>query len=235
MRDRLLAALCVDDRHRDHDVVIFGGSDHKTGQAQDTRSCYAGLERTLTELVPDVDVTHRWSGQVIETPDGLPYIGETAERQFAATGFSGNGMTFGTLGAMMACDRVVGRANPWSGLFDIGRTRLTDGAWDYIVENKDYPYYLVRDRFAGADGRSRRAIKRGEGKIIELNGAMAAVYRDPSGHVTTRSAVCTHLGCLVRWNAAERTWDCPCHGSRFKPAGDVIAGPAESPLPELDD
>lgn len=218
------------DPRRDHDLVMFGGEDHKTGQVEDTRDRYAALEQTFIDLVPAVEITHRWSGQVIETPDGLPYIGETAEHQFAATGFSGNGLTFGTLSGMMACDRIIGRTNPWSELFDVGRTRLTDGTWDYIVENKDYPYYLVRDRIKGPEGRSIRAIKRGEGKVIEVNGAKAAVFRDASGKVTTRSAMCTHLGCLVVWNAAERTWDCPCHGSRFKPNGDVLAGPAESPL-----
>jgi len=222
------------DTHRDHDLVVFGGEDHKTGQVEDTRDCYAALARMLTRLVPAIAITHHWSGQVIETPDGLPYMVETAEHQFAATGFSGNGLTFGTLGAMMACDRIVGRTNPWSELFDTGRTKLTDGAWDYVRENKDYPYYLVRDRFAGVDARSIRAVKRGEGKVIELNGAKAAVFRDVSGKVTKRSAICTHLGCLVDWNAAERTWDCACHGSRFKPTGEVFAGPAESPLSELE-
>jgi glycine/D-amino acid oxidase-like deaminating enzyme/nitrite reductase/ring-hydroxylating ferredoxin subunit len=220
---------------RDHNMVILGGKDHKTGQADDTRACYTGLEKMLVALVPDVEITHRWSGQVIETHDGLPYIGETAEHQFAATGFSGNGMTFGTLAAVMACDRIRGRSNPWSELFDIGRTKVAAGAWDYIRENKDYPYYLIRDRFVRADGRSIRAIKRGEGKVIEVNGAKAAVFRDESGKVTKRSAICTHLGCLVAWNAAERTWDCPCHGSRFKPTGEVLAGPAESALSELED
>src|SRR5207244_45362 len=95
--------------HRGFDIVIFGGEDHKTGQEADTQKCYERLEETLARLVPDVEVTHRWSGQVIETTDGLPYIGETGERQFAATGFSGNGMTFGTLGGMMAADYVTGR------------------------------------------------------------------------------------------------------------------------------
>jgi hypothetical protein len=152
------------------------------------------------------------SGQVIETPDGLPYIGETADHQFVATGFSGNGLTFGTLGGMMACDRVIGRTNPWSELFDVGRTRLTDDTWDYIVENKDYPYYLIRDRITGPEGRSIRAIKRGEGKVIEVNGAKAAVFRDASGRVTARAAIVhtfglsrglerrrTHLGLSMPW------------------------------------
>ena len=94
--------------HRDYDLVFFGGADHKTGQAGDTRSCYQQLEQRLDALVPGIEVTHRWSGQVIETPDGLPLIGATAPHQFAATGFSGNGMTFGTLGAMMVSDAILG-------------------------------------------------------------------------------------------------------------------------------
>lgn len=218
--------------HRDHDVVIFGGEDHKTGQTDDTDACFDRLARTLTALVPDIDISHRWSGQVIQSPDGLPYIGDTAEHQFVATAYSGNGMTFGTLGAMMAHDRVIGRKNPWSELFDTGRTKIRGGLWDYVKENKDYPYYLVRDRFAGVEGRSLRDVPRGEGRILELDGQKVAAFRDEQGKATVRSAVCTHMGCLVQWNAAERTWDCPCHGSRFKPDGAVISGPAESPLEE---
>lgn len=217
----------------DYDLVIFGGEDHKTGQAANTELCFERLERALMAIVPSVEVTYRWSGQVIETPDGLPFIGDTADHQFAATGFSGNGMTFGTLSGMMAADRILGRNNPWQELFDTGRTKVRGGAWNYIRENKDYPYYMIRDRFAGAEARSVRAVKRGEGKIIERGGQLVAAARDEEGSVTVRSAICTHMGCLVDWNEAERTWDCPCHGSRFKPDGSVLAGPAESPLPEI--
>ena len=220
--------------HRDYDVVIFGGEDHKTGQQDDTIDCYQRLEARLAEIIPQVELTHRWSGQVIETPDGLPYIGETAEHQYAATGYAGNGLTFGTLAALMMSDAILGRSNPWAELFDPSRKALTRGAWDYIKENVDYPYYLIRDRFAGPDTRSLRAVKRGEGKIIERNGAKVAAYRDRSGAVTLRSAVCTHMGCIVGWNTAERTWDCPCHGSRFTPGGEVISGPAEAPLSEVE-
>jgi glycine/D-amino acid oxidase-like deaminating enzyme/nitrite reductase/ring-hydroxylating ferredoxin subunit len=218
--------------HRDHDFVIFGGEDHKTGQAQDTNVCFDRLERTLLSMIDGIELTHRWSGQVIETPDGLPYIGETADYQFAGTGFSGNGMTFGTLTGMMAADHILGRKNPWSDLFDPGRKKIRGALWDYIKENKDYPYYLIRDRFAGAEGKSLREVRRGSGKVIEVKGEKLAVYRDDRGATVKRSAVCTHMGCLVDWNEAERTWDCPCHGSRFKPDGAVIAGPAEAPLPE---
>jgi Rieske Fe-S protein len=181
-----------------------------------------------------VEIGERWSAQVIETPDGLPYIGPTAEGQYAATGFAGNGLTFGTLGAMMMADAILKRTNPWADLFDTSRKVLGRGLWDYLRENVDYPYYKIRDRFAGADTRSLRTVKRGEGRIVERNGEKVAAYRDPAGAVTMRSAICTHMGCVVGWNAAEQTWDCPCHGSRFKATGQVISGPAQSPLPKIE-
>jgi glycine/D-amino acid oxidase-like deaminating enzyme/nitrite reductase/ring-hydroxylating ferredoxin subunit len=221
--------LRVDRRH-DHDFVIFGGEDHKTGQVEDTSRCFSTLERRMKQLLPDVSVTHRWSGQVVETNDGLPYIGETEERQFVATGFAGHGMTFGTVSAMMFADYVTGQQNPWAGLFDPGRTKIKGGLWDYLRENKDYPYYLIRDRFAGKGAHSLRAIKRGTGEVIDVDGHAAAAYRGMDGEIHVRSAVCTHMGCHVHWNDGERTWDCPCHGSRFAVSGEVIGGPAEKPL-----
>ena len=220
--------------HRDYDMLIFGGQDHKTGQQADTEACYGRLERDLARIVPGAKNEYRWSGQVIETPDGLPYIGASADHQYSATGFSGNGLTFGTVAAMMITDAIVGRPNPWAELFDPGRKAVTRGLWEYVKENVDYPYYMIRDRFAGAETRSLRGIRRGDGAVLARDGKKVAVYRDPAGKITERSAVCTHLGCVVAWNPAERTWDCPCHGSRFKPEGQVIAGPAEAPLPEID-
>jgi Rieske Fe-S protein len=214
--------------------VILGGADHRTGQVKDTKACYQQVEDQLRRLVPEVDVTDRWSCQVIETHDGLPYIGETAERQFVATGFAGNGMTFGTLAGMMACDAGMGRTNPWRDLFDPGRATVRTGAWDYVRENAAYPYYMIRDRLTGPEGKSLRAVKNGEGKVLEINGERVAASRDEEGRLSLVSAVCTHMGCLVAWNAAEGTWDCPCHGSRFTASGDVMAGPAETPLKAVD-
>ncbi len=219
--------------HRDHDVAILGGEDHKTGQAGNTAERFRRLEQALAGLAPGLELTHSWSGQVIETPDGLPYIGATAAHQYAGTGYAGNGLTFGTLAGMMIADRILGRANPWTELFDPARKAIRHGLWDYLKENSSYPYYLIRDRFAGAEGRSLRSVKRGEGKIVERDGKKVAAYRDSSGGFTVRSATCTHMGCLVGWNPSEKTWDCPCHGSRFAPDGKVISGPAESPLPEI--
>jgi glycine/D-amino acid oxidase-like deaminating enzyme/nitrite reductase/ring-hydroxylating ferredoxin subunit len=218
----------------DHDVVIVGGEDHKTGQVQDTPGCYARLEAVLRQLLPDAEVVARWSGQVIETPDGLPFIGQMAEHQYAATGFAGNGLTFGTIGGMLCADAILGRPNPWAELFAPDRKALGRELWDYVKENTSYPYYLIRDRFAGVKGRSLRAVARGQGRVIELDGETVAAYRDEDGAVSLRAATCTHMGCRVGWNPAEKTWDCPCHGSRFTPYGQVISGPAEAPLAPIE-
>ena len=147
----------------------------------------------------------------------------------------GVAITAGLVGELeRAADGIVGRPNPWAELFDTGRKKIRGAAWNYVTENKDYPYYLVRDRFAGSEGRTLRSVRRGEGKILDLDGTRVAAYRKEDGTSVVRSAVCTHLGCEVAWNTAERTWDCPCHGSRFKPTGEVLAGPAEAPLEEID-
>jgi len=215
------------------DFAIFGGADHKTGQAADTRASYQALEKTLRRVAPAIEVTDQWSGQVIETNDGLPYIGETSPRQFAATGFAGNGMTFGTLAAVMARDAILGRPNPWRELFDPARTKVRGGTWDYVRENKDYLYYLVRDRLVSKHAASLHGLRPGQGKVVSLDGQRVAAHRDAQGVVSLRSAVCTHMACEVHWNQAETSWDCPCHGSRFNVDGSVIAGPAETPLEDM--
>jgi glycine/D-amino acid oxidase-like deaminating enzyme/nitrite reductase/ring-hydroxylating ferredoxin subunit len=218
----------------DADFLIYGGKDHKTGQVGDTKSVYAALESEVEDLLAqhgiEGKIVNRWSGQVIETNDGVPYIGESAENQFAATGFSGNGMTFGTLSAMMATDWALGRKNPWSELLSPSRKKIVGGVLDYIRENADYPYYMMRDRLAASEGTSVKELKAGEGKILKLAGERLAVYRGRAGEITKLSPFCTHLGCVVHWNGAESTWDCPCHGSRFHATGEVMSGPAENRL-----
>jgi glycine/D-amino acid oxidase-like deaminating enzyme/nitrite reductase/ring-hydroxylating ferredoxin subunit len=217
------------DRRAGGDYVILGGADHKTGQEDDTEKSFATLERALHDIWPDAAIGHRWSGQVIESVDGLPYIGETAERQFVATGFGGNGMTYGTLAAIMVRDRVLGLRNPWEDLFSVERKEFSS-LWNYLKENKDYPYYLAKTEAAETVGGSLDEVGCGEGRILRIDGQKVAVHRDEHGTVTTLCPVCPHLGCLVAWNSAEKTWDCPCHGSRFTAKGEVIAGPAEKPL-----
>lgn len=219
------------DRQPRHDYAIFGGEDHKTGQETDAEACLQRLEDLLKSILPKATVDARWMGQVVETPDGLPFIGETAENQFAATGFAGNGMTFGTLGAMMATEAALGRKGPWNDLFSVKRKKLST-AWDYLKQNIDYPYYYLKDKLATAEGTQLEGVKNGEGKILKIEGQRLAIYRDKQGSVTCLSPNCTHMGCLVHWNQADSTWDCPCHGSRFQATGEVLAGPAETPLEE---
>lgn len=216
--------------HEGGDFAIFGGADHKTGQDTGTRAHWEELHATLRRVVPAFELTDHWSGQVVETNDGLPYIGETADRQFVATGFAGQGMTFGTVSALMARDVILGRPNPWREIFDPHRKKVRGGTWDYLKENKDYAYYMLRDRIFAKHATSLRAVRPGRGTVLDLDGHRVAVYRDERGTINACSAICTHMGCEVHFNDAETTWDCPCHGSRFRVDGSVIAGPAETPL-----
>ena len=213
-----------------HEYVIFGGADHKTGQQSDTAACWSGLERTLRRYLPSFQLTDQWSGQVIETIDGLPYIGEVTDRQFIATGFVGNGITFGTIAGVLARDAVLGRENPWRKVFDPHRTPVPAGLWQYVKENKDYAYYMVRDYLFARHRTSLQTLRPGRGDVVSLDGQRVAAYRDQRGVLSLCSAVCTHMGCEVHFNQAETSWDCPCHGSRFRVDGSVIGGPAERPL-----
>jgi glycine/D-amino acid oxidase-like deaminating enzyme/nitrite reductase/ring-hydroxylating ferredoxin subunit len=207
--------------------VIVGGEDHKTGQQEDTEAPYQRLENTLRKTFPAAKLRHRWSGQVLETPDDLPFIGEVAERQFLATGFSGNGLTLGTFAAVLIRDLITGRSNPWTGLFAPDRKSVV-GFLDYVRENKDFLSYFLRDWLRPAAPLD--SLERGTGDILKVDGKKRAVYCDEHGKRTALSPICPHMGCIVAWNDAEKTWDCPCHGSRFTATGEVISGPAESNL-----
>ncbi len=216
------------DKREGRSSVILGGEDHKTGQEENTEARYERLERILKETFPKARPKHRWSGQVLETPDGLPYVGEVAERQFLATGFSGNGITLGTFSGILIRDLITGKSNPWTELFAPTR-KATTGAWEYIWENKDYPTYLLKGLVTPSG--TVDELRRGTGEVTKLNGEKRAVYCDEHGKRTVLSPICPHMGCVVAWNDAEKTWDCPCHGSRFSAKGELLAGPAESGLP----
>lgn len=217
------------DRHEDGDILVFGGEDHKTGQEKETEAIYASLERKLRDFAPDAKVEYHWSGQVVETADGLPYIGEVGDGQILATGFGGNGFTFGTIAAVMTHDIVLGIKNPWTDLFDPNRKKLSS-AWDYLAENKDYPLYLIKGGLQRAEEGGVNSLAAGEGKILKVDNKKTAAHKDKKGKVTLLSPICPHLGCSVAWNEAEQTWDCPCHGSRFTCTGELMAGPAEKGL-----
>lgn len=221
------------DSYPDHQYLIFGGEDVKTGQEKDVASAFTRLAQRLQALVPQASITHRWLGQVVETDDGLPFIGENMPGEFIATGFCGNGFTFGTLAAMMARDKFLGRTNEWSDLLRVNRKPFHGGIWRFVTENADFPVHLVGDRLRRNDS-TIEDVHAGEGKIITYNGEKVAAYRSDAGDLTLCSPVCTHLKCLVRWNDVASTWDCPCHGSRFHADGTVHSGPAEHALERID-
>ncbi|HVJ82279.1 MAG TPA: FAD-dependent oxidoreductase [Planctomycetia bacterium] len=218
----------------DEERLIFGGCDHKTGQQPADFDPFKELEERLQTAIPEAQPTARWSGQVVDSMDGLPFIGETEKGQYIATGFGGNGMTFGALAGLILRDAILGADNPWRELFDANRTKPLAGGWNYLAENIDYPYYLVSDRLTAAAAIDESRLKPGHGMLLKSDGERVAAYRTPSGSLIRMSPVCPHMGCLVRWNELESTWDCPCHGSRFQATGELLTGPAETPLKRLE-
>jgi glycine/D-amino acid oxidase-like deaminating enzyme/nitrite reductase/ring-hydroxylating ferredoxin subunit len=221
------------EKEQDKIFAIFGGEDCKTGQEESPQASFQKLAERLKKTVRVARVTHHWSGQVIETHDGLPFIGETSEGHLIGTGYSGNGYTFGTLAAMIAHDTIMKRPNPWKKLFDPGRKSILAGAYDYMKENVDYPYYMAKRFLTRGEKFSPKDLQPGEGGILLMSGKRVACCKDHDGKIHQLSPVCTHMGCLVRFNKAECTWDCPCHGSRFKANGEVLGGPAEEPLSKI--
>jgi len=218
-----------------YDVLIVGGEDHKTGQADDMNARYARLIDWTRQRVHHVGpVAFQWSGQVMEPVDGLAYIGQNPgdENVFIVTGDSGMGMTHGTIAGLLLRDLILDRPNPWAGLYDPARKRLR-AAMEYAAENLNTAVQYA-DWLGGSDTPSIAAIPPGSGAIVRDGLTKLAVYRDPDGALHTRSAVCPHLSCIVHWNPGEQTWDCPCHGSRFDPYGRVVNGPAMSDLAETE-
>ena len=217
------------------DILIVGGEDHKAGQAQDADRRFENLEAWMRRHFPGArEVEFRWSGQVMETQDGLAFIGRNpldADNVYVATGDSGMGMTHGTIAGILITDLIAGRPNPWTELYDPSRIR-TGAAGEFVKENVNVALQYT-SWFTGGEVSSVDEIAPNTGAVIREGLKKVAVFRDESGQVHRRSAICTHLGCIVAWNPAASTWDCPCHGSRFDKLGTVINGPAKTDLSEV--
>ncbi|MGH9244782.1 MAG: FAD-dependent oxidoreductase [Acidimicrobiales bacterium] len=215
-------------------TVIVGGEGHKTGHDRDTRDRYDALETWARQRFAVSTIDHRWSAQDYETVDGVPYVGRLnrwTDRVLIATGFRKWGMTNGTAAAMILVDAIVGRDNPWADAFDSTRLAPRASARSFIVENLDVAKRFLVDRTTCRRPRPADDLAPGEGAIVDVAGERVAGYRDEHGVLHAVSPACTHLGCQVTFNVAERSWDCPCHGSRFDHRGRVIAGPAVKDLP----
>jgi Rieske Fe-S protein len=213
------------------DILIVGGEDHKTGQDAGIHDRYARLEAWARERFPQItSVPFQWSGQVLESMDGLGYIGRNPgdHNVYISTGDCGNGMTHGTIAGMLLRDLIMGRENAWATPYDPSRKTLR-AASTFARENLNVAAEYGRWVTPGEVG-SPEEIKPGEGAILRRGLSKIAVSRDLDGAFHELSAVCTHLGCIVSWNGAEKSWDCPCHGSRFATDGKVMNGPAVAPL-----
>jgi glycine/D-amino acid oxidase-like deaminating enzyme/nitrite reductase/ring-hydroxylating ferredoxin subunit len=213
------------------ELLLVGGESHKTGQ-RDSSERFRALARWAEARFDVEQIEYRWATQDNMPADGMPFVGRLwplSGRLYTATGFRKWGLANGTAAAMILRDLILGRPNAWASTFDPQRLKLRASARELATENADVAFRFFADRV-----RKRGSIadlRPGEGKIARSGTGQVAVYKDDQGRVHSVSARCTHLGCIVSWNSAEKTWDCPCHGSRFSYDGEVVQGPAVKPLP----
>lgn len=217
------------------DTLIVGGEDHKVGQSSTPEQAWERLSHWTREHFPVVqEVRARWSGQIQEPADGLAFIGRnpgTPAPVFIATGDSGNGLTHGAIAGLLLNDLLAERPNPWARLYQPSRKRAVVATRDFVRENANVALHFAHWLLPAS--RAERDIAKGEGRIVRRGLRRVAVYVDAAGQRHERSAACPHLGCIVAWNRAEKSWDCPCHGSRFDPYGKVLTGPARADLAEV--
>lgn len=216
--------------------LLVGGEDHKTGH-EDPDAAFENLENYIREYYDVKSVDYKWSAQYYVPADGLPYIGQLPggdDRIYIATGYNGNGMMFGTISGKILSDLITGKENEYAQLFSPSRIKPVAGFQDFVRENADVAYRFVADRVSAGDIASLKEIKAGTGAIVDYQNQKLAVYKDDEGGVHALSPVCTHAGCIVNFNHAEKSWDCPCHGGRFDINGSVMTGPPRMDLKKVD-
>jgi len=213
----------------DGELLVVGGESHKTGQGGDTAARYERLEAWARERFDVERVDYRWSAQDCMPADGIPYVGRlnpVSRHLWTATGYKKWGLSNGTAAAMMLADLVRGNENEWASTFDSNRFKPTAAATTLLKENVNVAIHFFGDRLAPPDAFALEDLAPGQGGIVVDGGEKLAAFRDDDGTVHAVSPICTHLYCRVAFNSAERSWDCPCHGSRFDVDGRVIQGPA---------
>jgi glycine/D-amino acid oxidase-like deaminating enzyme/nitrite reductase/ring-hydroxylating ferredoxin subunit len=225
-------------RDGDRAFIQVGGNGHKTAEEGNTPARYDQLEQFLRNHWPDAgEVRYRWSTQDYMPHDQVPYVGRLRRRSehvYTATGYKKWGMTNGTAAAMIISDAILGRRNAWADLYDAKRLVRRSGLTSFLKENLSAGLRFVVDRLGPADRAAVEELEPGEGALIRIRGRKTAVYRDKDGTLHALSPVCQHLYCLVDWNPAERSWDCPCHGSRYDATGNAIQGPTTKDLKRRD-
>jgi hypothetical protein len=219
------------------EFLIAGGEDHKTAHVENTIACFVKLESHIRSLFKVKEIHYRWSSQYFEPVDGLPYIGHTPggpENIFVATGFGGNGMIYSGASAIILKKILFNEDSPYIKLFDPNRIKPMAGFTNFVKENADTVKNWI-GKFLPADKLNDfAALATGESKVIRFEDHTIALSKDEKGNLHAIDPICTHMGCSVSWNAAEKTWDCPCHGSRFSIEGKVLTGPADKDLKKID-
>jgi glycine/D-amino acid oxidase-like deaminating enzyme/nitrite reductase/ring-hydroxylating ferredoxin subunit len=214
----------------DHFICI--GEKHKTGQHANEEDYFGKVEEWARKRFPIESVDYRWSAQHYKPADALPFIGQSGSNEdlYIATGFSTSGLLYGSLAARILTDTIAGRENPYAEVYRANRFTPAKSAKDFVKENADVAAQYVKDFLRRGDVHAMEHIAPGEGALANIEGKKVALYREPNGEWCALSPVCTHMGCIVHWNTHEKSWDCPCHGSRFKPTGEVLEGPAITAL-----
>lgn len=212
-------------------LLLVGGADHKTGQA-DTNEHTVQLVEYVSRRFKVDHIEHQWSAEFFEPADGLPMIGRVpmTERLYLATGFSGTGLTYGTAAGKILADMILTGSSPDNDVFSPARLKPLAAAKDLVSENLNAAIRFVGDRIRAEQVDSLQSFKNGEGRVVKYKGGTYAVYRDDYSQLHLLSPVCTHAGCIVQWNSAEHTWDCPCHGGRYSATGERIYGPPPADL-----
>ena len=217
------------------ELLLVGGEDHKQGQADDGAARFDNLEAWAREHFPMAgERVHAWSGEIFEPSDGVGMDGRdpSNDHVYMITGDSGDGLTNGVLGALLITDLIKGRANAWESVYD--PRRRPRHLKEFAKENLNVAKVFALDRLSAGLATSVDDVAPGTGRVVRRGSRAVAAYRAPDGTLHECSALCTHMQCVVHWNSLEGTWDCPCHGSRFEPTGDVIMGPAITPLERLE-
>jgi glycine/D-amino acid oxidase-like deaminating enzyme/nitrite reductase/ring-hydroxylating ferredoxin subunit len=212
-------------------VILAGGEDHRTGSEVDPHTRFAALESWTRRRFPVVGFEARWSHELFEPADGLPYIGPLpgSRARLVATGYSGTGMTFGTVAALALHELVTTGESALEPLYTPSRLKPLASVGPLVEENVRIGWRFVADRLRGRGG-DLGDLAHDEGRVLHIDGEQLAVYRDVRGDLHFLSPRCTHMGCIVAWNDAEKTWDCPCHGGRFHRTGKVLYGPPTADL-----
>lgn len=221
--------------HKGEKYIIVVGQPHEVGQKENNQENIDNLEKFLRENFDVAEITNRWGGQNYKPADGLPYIGRKSKGSevYIATGFSTDGLTYGTLSAMILRDLLLGIQTRYSLLYDATRHNPMKAAGKFLKENAINAAVILHD-YVFAKDVNVNEIKPDHGKVVDIDGKKVAVYHDANGEMKAISAICTHMGCVVHWNGAEKTWDCPCHASRFDTDGCIIEGPALTPLKKVE-